>query len=405
MMKKEMRLGAGFVLALVLAIMWSNIAAAATFQLYGKVTNQSDSPLADVLVEVLDPATDNVLASATTDAGGNYVLSIESGTYNIRVTPPTGSGFGEATAFNQVINSDKNLDFVLVPAGIVTLSGQVLDALGNGIPGQNVTLSPAGGGSGTSTTTDAQGNYSLQSAAGDYMLQVNRNNVAVNAPWYYVIRTTQFDFSLIEDTYLDLTLPVKRVEVHVQDPTGNPVANVGITTNGPNNPNLSLADLSASGWSYYGSPQFTNAEGNVTLWLFSTHTTPYAFTATPPEGTPFATFNISNVTVDSDRSMIIVLQFVHPPPVTTATVNPFPDAQGIFPGPVTVTLSATATDGFTVDAVIGSINDGPTQTYTEPFVIADDGINTVRYWSVDNIGVFESPKTLLIEIAPLEITT
>jgi len=95
---------------------------------------------------------------------------------------------------------------------------------------------------------------------------------------------------------------------------------------------------------------------------------------------------------------IIVLQFVHDPPVTTASLSPVPDEQGVYREPVTVTLSATAIEGFTVSATYYVVDESPTQTYNEPFVISEDGTHTIEYWSVDNVGVFEIPATLTIEI-------
>jgi hypothetical protein len=56
---------------------------AAGFQLSGKVTDQSSALLAAATITVSDPATSATVASAPTDAGGNYALTILSGTYNV----------------------------------------------------------------------------------------------------------------------------------------------------------------------------------------------------------------------------------------------------------------------------------------------------------------------------------
>jgi hypothetical protein len=103
--------------------------------------------------------------------------------------------------------------------------------------------------------------------------------------------------------------------------------------------------------------------------------------------------------------LVIVLQFVHPPPATTATVSPQPDAQGNYPGPATVTLGATAASGYAVAATYYRVDNGPQQTYAAPFTVAGDGTHTVQYWSVDTLGVYEFVKTLTIRIASLRIST
>ena len=89
---------------------------------------------------------------------------------------------------------------------------------------------------------------------------------------------------------------------------------------------------------------------------------------------------------------------MHAPPATAASLNPPPDPQGRYPDPVTVALTATATDGYTVDSTYYSIDGGPDLTYSAPFEVFGDGLHTVKYWSVDNFGVYETPKTLNLAI-------
>ncbi len=72
---------------------------------------------------------------------------------------------------------------------------------------------------------------------------------------------------------------------------------------------------------------------------------------------------------------------------------------------MTVTLSATATSGFTVANTYYTVDGGPQQTYTAPFTVSGEGAHTVNYWSVDNVGVYEIAKTLSIQIESLAITT
>lgn len=140
--------------------------------------------------------------------------------------------------------ADTTLNFALVPAGSATLSGRVLDEQGNGVPSQYLELFPAGGGSGAYITTDSAGHYSFQVGPGSYTIQFAPNGPASNAPRDYYLYSSSF--SVTQDTTLVLPLPAKKVTVHVQDATGDPVANVVVSTNQPNN-NLTLGSLSARG--------------------------------------------------------------------------------------------------------------------------------------------------------------
>ena len=85
-----------------------------------------------------------------------------------------------------------------------------------------------------STKTDNLGTYSFSAASGDYSLSVNGYAPSTAAaPRRYSLNSQSF--SLSDDMTVDIALPVKEVVVHVQDPSGNPVAGVGVRTNNPYN--------------------------------------------------------------------------------------------------------------------------------------------------------------------------
>jgi len=342
-------------------------------------------------------------APAITNVSGDTTLWLfptpPGSTYTLTANPPPGSGLAFTSLSGVSVIADISVTITLVEA--VTLSGRVLDQLGNGIPGQGVYISPAGVSLWTTSITDAEGNYFLEVAPGDYQIRVahSSSQPSANAPPSYQLRTIS-TLSLTENMVMDIPLPEYRVSVHVQDPAGNPVTGVTINTNWVNNYDLALGILPAYGYSRYdyGYP-ITDTNGDADLWLFPNgNRGTYIFTATPLPESPYATFHVHDVQVVSDMTIIIVLEFAHAPPVTTASVSPEPDEQGIYHDPVTVNLSATACEGYTVDATYYIINGGETQTYTGPFLIAEDGTHTIEYWSVDNVGVFEIPKTLTLEI-------
>ena len=372
---------------------------ASIYQLSGTVKNQASVPFAGATVEVVNPSNGTVVASTTTDSTGYYTLSVDAGTYSVRVTPPAGSGFQTSIALNRVISGNTILDFVLVPSGSgVTLSGRILDRFGNGQAGQNLYLYPGGNSSPLYTTTDSTGAYSYQVAPGDYRLTAYFYDYAganSTSPRYYDFGTSIFTLSA--NTIADITLPTYRVSVHVQDPAGNAVPNTALSTSPVYADSLSLgpfAGTGSSGYQNYLPPVVTNSSGDATLWLFPNYPYgSYTFNCAPPSGSPFVTFNISNVNVASDKSLVVVLQFIHDAPVTTASLSPSPDSYGTYCGATTVTLSATAFSGFTVAATHYTVDGGPTQTYTSPFTISGGGPHSISYWSVDNVGVFEITNT------------
>ena len=577
-----------------------------TYQVSGRVTNQAGDPIVGTVVDMLDPATSTVVATATADENGDYAVSVDAGTYNIRVTPPLGSGFQISTLFGRVIAADATIDFMLVPAGAVTLSGRVLDAEGDdGLPDVAVALAPSGGGTDLRTMTDHSGHYSFSVAPGAYRIFSEGQNVgqsfsAPNSyylqsqvdisltedtelditlpvmrvdvrvqdpaespvagvrltttnpanphltvagmqflgynsypPWAWATPTltddlgnvtlwliptesgssytftatppedaaplatssvsginvvgattvtitlhppltlsgrvldaegddglpdvavalapsgggtdlrtmtdhsghysfsvapgayrifsegqnvgqsfsapnsyylqSQVDISLTEDTELDITLPVMRVDVRVQDPAESPVAGVRLTTTNPANPHLTVAGMQFLGYNSYppwawATPTLTDDLGNVTLWLIPTESgSSYTFTATSPEGLPFGTFHVTDVDVTGDLTMVVVLQFVHDPPVTTATLSP-PNERGLHPDPTTVTLSATASPDFWVEGTHYSVDGGSEQLYSDPFQVVGAGGHVLEFWSVDNLGVHELTQTLGFEI-------
>ena len=119
------------------------------------------------LVEALTHGTTTVVASSTTDASGGYSLSLVDATYDLRVTPPAGSGFGEQDVQNVVLaGADRRDDIVLLAEGGV-VAGQVRGHGGIGIAGALVqVLDNRNSSVVASTTADGQGRYLINLGAG-----------------------------------------------------------------------------------------------------------------------------------------------------------------------------------------------------------------------------------------------
>jgi hypothetical protein len=212
-------------------------------------------------------------------------------------------------------------------------------------------LSPSGG----SATTDAAGGYAFEVAPGDYQVTVegSGNGVGLNAPQNYQLQRHSPVLSLSSDTVLDLPLPAHRVDVHVQDAAGNPIAGAGITAAVPLGGGafccsfLTVAGLTFErAYSFYNSPLTTDASGNTVLWLFQNPSGfPYNVTATPPAGSPFLTFTVQGVGVTGDVSLVVSLQRADSTPPTIAATSP--------PDGASYVLNQIALAGYTCQDEVG----------------------------------------------------
>ena len=87
------------------------------------------------------------------------------------------------------------------------------------------------------------------------------------------------------------------------------------------------------------------------------------------------------------------------PPVTTILFNPeTPDGDnGWYVTPVTVTLEAMD-DMNEVNTTYYSINSGPWVIYEEPFLLTEDSLYDIVYFSVDDAGNIEFPKLATVKL-------
>lgn len=348
---------------------------------------------------------DNV--APRTDIDGNAVLWLLPTnlkySYSITAVPSAESPFSANTLSNVSITGDVTKIITLQQP--VTLSGHVYDSLGNPVANQTLSLL-AGSSSNTHVITDASGSYEFHVSSGTYGafgIAADNNNLGLNIPQYYSLSVQSF--SLTQNTILDVTLPTKKVTVHMRDAVGNPLKNVELQVSHPNGTSYpsNSAGLSiggnitnAVGNSLYGinvtGPK-TNDSGDAVLWLFPNDSDPnhaYKFTAIAPAESIYSSTVLNNIIVNSDQTELVSLQFVHGTPSTTATLSPAANRDGNYSDPAEVSLAATAASGYSIANTYYTIDGGTRQDYTAPFTVSGNGDHTITFWSVDNAGVPEA---------------
>ena len=363
---------------------------AATYSLSGSVMDAQGNAQAGAVVDVLAADTSDIVATATTDGSGNYSISVAEGTYDVRVTPPVGSDFSPALREDVVIAGNTILDFVLVPANAVTLSGHIRTVLDEPLPNVSVQVWLTSGGPSTRVDTDADGFYSLQVAPGSYWFHTGGGTSAsLDLPQNVeVALDTQASQGLLltHDTVLDITVPVKRVDVHVQDPLGNSVA--GVAFDGSASP--AWGAFTISGYPMLAATQYTtnatnvrytDASGNATLWLVPGT---YGIALTPPAGSPYVTTTVTGVVVTGDRSIIVVLDSLDGTAPAITIVAPVP--YGLYRIGMTLDFSATDSESGVADVHGTLVNTLGLSQEVVSGLAPEPGVYTLTVTATDNLG-------------------
>jgi len=145
--------------------------------LYGQVTNQQGTPLANATISVK-----GTQVTTTTDEQGNYSFSAI--TYGEHELVAVCKGYRDATVTVTVNADSVRQDIVMTPYDTYTVKGVVTDAQTNGtVSGALVRLI---GYDNFITTTDANGNYEIK---GVYGVEGSDYQAIVTAPYYKDLTT------------------------------------------------------------------------------------------------------------------------------------------------------------------------------------------------------------------------
>ena len=206
--------------------------------------------------------------------------------------------------------------------------------------------------------------------------------------------------------------------MHVQDAAGNPLNNVGLSAIGPTNCALVFGPATACGNSQYfytrpgpgePAPAFgvTDNAGNLTLWLFATPAGDpdnYNLTATPLADSGFAEATVSGVTLTADATLVIVLNATHAAPVTTLEISPARQRRRHLSRPGDHHAVGDGRGGLRGRRHLLRGRRHRPAEYAGPFEVTGGGAHSIRYFSVDDDGVAETPKTFDFTIEPPDNT-
>ena len=251
------------------------------------------------------------LSPMLTDAAGQVTLWLypTPGSYQVQAEPPAGTPY-QKTGIQLRVTGETQATITLARA--ITVTGRVKNALGEGIPGLKVVFNNRT--VETQVTTDATGSYSVILTPGSYLVSMHSYlDPDLSRHATPTLDFTAADFLLSESRTLDFTLPLHRIDVHVQDQTGAPLTGVPVWTHSWNAMQFENypardygANSNAYGLSQYRMEPFpkTDANGNATLWLLSRSRTPYTI------GTYTAATMGGSVTTfaASDETLTIVAQ-------------------------------------------------------------------------------------------------
>jgi hypothetical protein len=253
------------------------------------------SPLPTTFVEALNDGTMTVVGSSTTNSSGVYSISLANGTYDLRVTPPQGSGFGIETIQNILVSGNRTYDVILLATGTGSIVGTVRGYGGNPVSNASIQIYTTQWQWIASATTDSNGAYTVAASPGTV-------NVQAFGGWPASPHTPQ-DWSASRSgiavsgaTVVDFTLPVAKVTGQVTREDGSGVMNAVVQGQG-----------SVSGgnvfWNSFGSV-VTDGSGNYSLLLLDGSTS--NFTVRPPANTNLTPITAS-VAISGDTTRDFVL--------------------------------------------------------------------------------------------------
>lgn len=292
-------------LAALLVMLLGTSGLAFAWTLSGTVYGGS-TPMSGATVKLSNAADATAAGTVSTTATGGYSLTVADGSYNMTITPATGSGFSESVVNGIVISGgDVVQNVVLMSQTNATVSGVVRAPDGTGISNLyiriiNQTTSLAEG----TAVTDANGAFTSNVTSGTYCVLVESygtTNVPTPNSFYYRLWSDQVisgAFSLPR-----ATLPLVTLNGKTTNSSGDAVANAQVARETKYNSTTIVAGYYKS--TIYSQTVNSDASGGFKMTLFSDS---YNFTVTPPTGSGYLTTAIKDLSVTTDVTTNLVLR-------------------------------------------------------------------------------------------------
>lgn len=201
-----------------------------------------------------------------------------------------------------ISGADVIKNVVLLLAQTFEISGVVRDSNGTLASNIRVTVYEVGGGVAGSVQTDAQGNYSILVAGGNYGLSVNgfASGTNIPAPKIFDFSSLVSNLSITGNTVQDLEIPAfAQISGYTTDSNGVAVGNVTISGSG---------DSFVDGVSGFGNIN-TTSDANGWYSVYVVPSTNYYETITPPNGSGFVSASISSLEFSQSILQNIILNY------------------------------------------------------------------------------------------------
>ncbi|MFX1481829.1 MAG: hypothetical protein ACFFCP_01425 [Promethearchaeota archaeon] len=270
--------------------------------LTGIVIDPNGDPVPDATIDIPWSVTSfggfggDFSSSTTSDANGEFNLTVFSSIVDTLIAiPPGGSPWGRVSIHGLDVTMDTSI--IIQLAQMVTFSGQVVDRIGRPVPHQQMYLDTPS----ESFSSDQDGYFSIQVPAGqNYGIHMNNYQgddiTREQIPSLYYL--DMFGLDLSQDTDMTITLENLFLTGMVIDTSGNPIPDVTIYI-----PWAVTEFGGFSGW--YRSSTISDANGEFNFTVFPSIID--YLTATPPEGSPYASVAVDSYVMFEDQNLIIIL--------------------------------------------------------------------------------------------------
>ncbi|MGX5175227.1 fibronectin type III domain-containing protein [Aliikangiella sp. IMCC44653] len=200
------------------------------------IISSEGMPVDGALVAIYDSQQKQLAQVASKNAGTYLFKNVLAGNYYIGVTPPLNLGLS-SPPLQPIRVDDKDVVHLISLIGdAIQLSGYLKDSQGRIIDNTHLSLhlQTTGTQVGNSVVTDSNGYFEFSVAPGKYKLKPLMDITNTPVPVYpipdfaAVFHTSQ-NLTLTSDSQVDVVLPLAIVSGQTLDPSGNPLAGVGLT--------------------------------------------------------------------------------------------------------------------------------------------------------------------------------